>query len=156
MLATLNPTLTKNSNFPFENLYNRYLGVINEFNCSESQRENCKKVFDNKQMEFEKINLIDVTNTVTNGKDKRKSAINAAQFVDAGIASAFVVNQQRWSFWNDVKNLLNRKKIDWKEFCDSIEKCCVEFQNIRNTYDLPAIPYMNIYDKMESGLAEFC
>ncbi|KAH9506106.1 hypothetical protein DERF_010852 [Dermatophagoides farinae] len=61
MLATLNPTLTKNSNFPFENLYNRYLGVINEFNCSESQRENYKKVFDNKQMEFEEINLIEPT-----------------------------------------------------------------------------------------------
>ena len=38
--------INKNSNFPFENLYNRYLGVINEFNCSESQRENCKEVFE--------------------------------------------------------------------------------------------------------------
>ena len=58
--------INKNSNFPFENLYNRYLGVINEFNCSESQRENCKKVFDNKQMEFEKINLIEPTSLNNN------------------------------------------------------------------------------------------
>lgn len=103
--------------------------------------------------ECARLASFNVTFTVQKVKDKKKAVQNAIMYVDAGFASNYIPNVQRWVFWKKAKALiLSKDPNGWGPFCENIERACSEFAAHRISCELPTIPHVAIQNELDSGI----